>query len=176
MSVDAHTCSCCAAADANVAASGASRRTVLRASAGVLAGGVAVSSLAACGGSDDEGGATAGGATADSGATTPAGGGSTPAAGGGDALATLSEVPVGGALAVSDGAIILAQPTAGTVLAFDSKCPHQGCKVAVSGTELACPCHGSKFDVATGDVTNGPATTGLTKVDVTVDGDNIVAG
>ncbi len=170
MSVDAHTCSCCATADAAQTPAGASRRTVLRASAGVLAGGAALS-LSACGSDDDGGATTGGGATtpADSGATTPADGGS-----GAEALTPAADVPVGGAVAVADGAIIVAQPAAGQFVAYDSKCPHQGCKVAPQGAELVCPCHASKFDLATGERLEGPATTGLTAVTVTQDGDDIV--
>ena len=82
-------------------------------------------------------------------------------------LASLDDVPVGGAVGVKvdDKPYIVAQPTEGKAAVWSAICPHQGCTVAASGTkELACPCHGSKFDVKTGDVTNGPATTGLPKV------------
>jgi len=70
--------------------------------------------------------------------------------------------------------VILAQPTAGTFKAYDTKCPHMGCTVApASGLDLACPCHGSRFDATDGSVTNGPAPKGLTERTVTVEGDQL---
>lgn len=43
--------------------------------------------------------------------------------------------------------------------AFNAKCPHLGCVVRWSPQEKSwdCPCHGSRFAAATGDVLNGPA-------------------
>jgi Rieske Fe-S protein len=47
-----------------------------------------------------------------------------------------------------------------------------GCEVAASG---ACPCHGSKFNVETGAVVNGPANAPLAAVPVTVSGGQVYA-
>ena len=74
------------------------------------------------------------------------------------------------------GTIIVAQPTAGQVVAFSAICTHQGCKVAPAGATLNCPCHGSKFETATGKVLNGPARADLEKVAVKVSGQDVVAG
>jgi nitrite reductase/ring-hydroxylating ferredoxin subunit len=44
--------------------------------------------------------------------------------------------------------------------AFDDTCTHQGCSLAdgkLEETTVTCPCHGSQFDVTTGDVLRGPA-------------------
>ena len=44
--------------------------------------------------------------------------------------------------------------------AFGDTCTHQGCSLAdgeLAGTTVTCPCHGSQFDVTTGDVLRGPA-------------------
>jgi 3-phenylpropionate/trans-cinnamate dioxygenase ferredoxin component len=44
--------------------------------------------------------------------------------------------------------------------AFDDTCTHQGCSLAdgeLRATTVTCPCHGSQFDVTTGDVLRGPA-------------------
>jgi nitrite reductase/ring-hydroxylating ferredoxin subunit len=44
--------------------------------------------------------------------------------------------------------------------AFGDTCTHQGCSLAgghLEGTTVTCPCHGSRFDVTTGDVVRGPA-------------------
>ena len=44
--------------------------------------------------------------------------------------------------------------------AFADTCTHQGCSLAegtLEGTAVICPCHGSEFNVATGEVVRGPA-------------------
>jgi thiosulfate dehydrogenase [quinone] large subunit len=48
-----------------------------------------------------------------------------------------------------------------------------GCTVGYStATEIiVCPCHGSEFQVSSGDVIQGPATRGLTKLNI-VEGSN----
>ncbi len=95
---------------------------------------------------------------------------------GGD-IAALADVPVGGSIdATIDGQpALIAQPTAGTVVAFSAICTHQQCVVAAAGAEFHCPCHGSMFDAATGDVLNGPALEPLSAIPVAVAGDRIVA-
>jgi cytochrome b6-f complex iron-sulfur subunit len=133
------------------------RRRVLTLSALTVLGGT---TLSACG--------------AASGATTS----TTAGAGGGGALAKLADVPVGGAVAAQgpSGPIIVAQPTAGQVVAHSAVCTHAGCMVAPSGAQLACPCHGSMFDAFTGAVVRGPATAPLAAVPVKVSGQDVVAG
>jgi Rieske Fe-S protein len=95
---------------------------------------------------------------------------------GGD-IAALADVPVGGSIDASiDGKpALIAQPTPGQVVAFSAICTHQQCKVAAAGTEFHCPCHGSMFDAATGDVIQGPALEPLSPIAVAVAGDRIVA-
>jgi nitrite reductase/ring-hydroxylating ferredoxin subunit len=47
----------------------------------------------------------------------------------------------------------------GAFYAFGDTCTHQGCSLAegeLEGTIVTCPCHGSQFDVTTGEV-RGPA-------------------
>ena len=44
--------------------------------------------------------------------------------------------------------------------AFGDTCTHLGCSLAegdLAGTIVTCPCHGSQFDVTSGDVVRGPA-------------------
>jgi len=96
--------------------------------------------------------------------------------GAGDVVVALSEVPVGGAYEVSiDGRrVIVTQPQAGTVVAFDATCTHQGCTVRATDEGLACPCHGSVFDPATGAAVHGPATKPLADVGVAVSGADVV--
>jgi Rieske Fe-S protein len=96
--------------------------------------------------------------------------------GSGDVLVALADVPVHGAyeMAVDGRRVLVTQATPGTVAAFDAKCPHQGCTVQATDGGLGCPCHGSQFDLATGDVLRGPASSPLTPVAVAVRGDDVV--
>jgi len=152
------------------------RRTVVLAGVVTLAG---AGTLAACGSSGAGGAAATGsspaGGAASSGANPSASGGG---AGSGDAIVKVADVPVGGAVTATaaSGAVVVAQPTAGQVVAYSAICPHAGCKVAPAGQQLRCPCHGSTFELATGKVLRGPAKKDLTPVAVKVSGQDVVAG
>ncbi len=129
------------------------RRRTLR---GAVALGVGVPFLSACGGDDST-------ATDDA-----------PATEAGVELGPTSDVPVGGGMIFSDQKIVVTQPTEGDFKAFSSVCTHQRCPVTkVADGTIDCSCHGSKFSVDDGSVVNGPATSGLPEVDITVDGDTI---
>ena len=148
------------------------RRTVLAAGSG---GAVALALLAACGG----GNSSSSGATSAPGSAGPSagGGGSGGGSGGSQALAKLSDVPVGGAVSATDASgkpVIVARPSAGKVVAFSAICTHMGCTVAPQGKILQCPCHGSTYDLATGDNTGGPAPRPLTELSVKVKGGKVV--
>ncbi|MFD4420174.1 Rieske (2Fe-2S) protein [Agromyces sp. NPDC058484] len=95
----------------------------------------------------------------------------------GDDIAALSDVPVGGSISaqINGEDALIAQPTAGQVVAFSAICTHQQCVVAAAGDEFHCPCHGSRYDAATGDVLQGPALDALSPIPVAVSGDRIVA-
>lgn len=95
---------------------------------------------------------------------------------GGD-IAALADVPVGGSIdaSINGEPALIAQPTAGQVVAFSAICTHQQCVVAAAGAEFHCPCHGSMYDAATGDVIQGPALDPLSPIAVAVAGDRIVA-
>jgi nitrite reductase/ring-hydroxylating ferredoxin subunit len=48
----------------------------------------------------------------------------------------------------------------GQLYAIDDTCTHMGCSLAtgsLDGTVVTCRCHGSQFDVTSGDVIRGPA-------------------
>jgi Rieske Fe-S protein len=92
-------------------------------------------------------------------------------------IAMLSTVPIGGTTRakVGDTEIVLAQPSEGLVVAFSAICTHQGCIVAPVNSEFDCPCHGSRFDGATGDVIAGPAQLPLPSIPVAIDGKSVVA-
>jgi cytochrome b6-f complex iron-sulfur subunit len=128
---------------------GPNRRTVLCGLAVALA---APGALAAC-------------SSAGTPAPAPGGTQAAPAPAGGTSV-PLAEVPVGGGTVVrGDRPVVVVQPTAGTVKAFDASCPHQGATVgAPEGGVITCPAHQSRFDAATGAVQEGPADRGLTEL------------
>lgn len=150
------------------------RRTLLTVGGVGAVGGVAV--LAACAPSDAAGsgnGSGSGDAGAGAGSSSPS---SAPSAEAGTEVAALADIPVGGSIDTTiDGApALVAQPEAGTVVAFSAICTHQGCVVAAAGDRFECPCHASVFDAATGEPTTGPALEPLAPIAVTVSGDRVV--
>ena len=95
----------------------------------------------------------------------------------GGTLAAVADVPVGGAVSAQDSSgkpVIVSQPSKGKVVAFSAVCTHRGCTVAPKGDQLVCPCHGSTYDIATGDNTGGPAPSPLAKIPVTVKGGKVL--
>lgn len=144
------------------------RRTALS-GAGAAAGAVV---LAAC--SSGTGSPSTTGAASAPADTSPAA-----SAPGAEPLAQLADIPVGSAVSAKapDGRpIVVAQPQAGTAVAFSAICTHQGCTVAPAGSRLECPCHGSVFEAATGRVVHGPAPRPLNSVPVHVDGGAVLPG
>ncbi|WP_168219679.1 ubiquinol-cytochrome c reductase iron-sulfur subunit [Kitasatospora sp. MMS16-BH015] len=103
------------------------------------------------------------------------------AAGGAKVSVAASAVPVGGSAQVKDpasgDAVYIVQPKAGQYCGLSSVCTHSGCAVdAPKDGQLYCPCHGSRFDAATGAVINGPATKPLPRYSVTKNGDKLDLG
>ena len=115
-------------------------------------------------------------------AAAPAGtGGQAPPVTGGTTAAPpagtpVSAIPVGGGTVVEgpNGPVVLTQPQAGVIKAFDATCPHQGTPVdAPEGGIMTCPNHGSEFDATSGALKKGPAQSGLTPVATTVVGGQV---
>lgn len=151
----------------------ADRRFILRASGLTVGAGV----LAACSSpavvtpttssssSSSSSAGTTSSQTATSAATETS---ATPVAGG----TPTSEVPVGGGTIYDAKKVVVTQPTAGEFKAFDTTCTHQGCPVtSVSDGHIVCPCHGSRFDISTGEPTSdSEAKSALAAKTVTVSG------
>lgn len=69
--------------------------------------------------------------------------------------------------------VIRVSPT--EVVALSSVCTHQGCEVGLpSGGQIACGCHGSRYNAATGVVLAGPAIFPLKKFPARIEGEAIV--
>lgn len=125
--------------------------TTRRDALGMTATAGVVLSVAACGGEDD-GGSSGGGTSV---------------------RIPVADVPSEGGL-VQEGVVVI-RAGEEEFTAFDAECPHQGCSVnEVTSRGIICPCHGSEFDPASGEVTQGPAEEGLATRTATVEGDEIV--
>lgn len=87
-----------------------------------------------------------------------------------DGIFAVSEIPVGGAVILTEEKVVLTQPIAGEVNAFSVTCTHQGCPVSqVSDQGIVCACHNSVFSTLDGSVVSGPATSGLNPVEISIE-------
>lgn len=72
-----------------------------------------------------------------------------------------SAIPEGEVMSFGAGARQVAVANVeGDLHAFDDTCTHQQCSLGegeLDGAVIECPCHGSQFDVITGEAVNGPA-------------------
>jgi Rieske Fe-S protein len=158
-----------------------SRRTL----GGIAAAGAGLPLVAACGGDDGPGSASDSGSTASTSPSSPSSSAVTPSASASspsaestgaapDGLTSTSDIPVGGGTVFVDEEVVVTQPSEGDFKCFTAICSHQGCLVAnVSDGTINCDCHGSKYDIESGDVEEGPATFPLEAIDITVSGDQI---
>jgi nitrite reductase/ring-hydroxylating ferredoxin subunit len=67
----------------------------------------------------------------------------------------------------------------GTLYAFGDVCTHMQCSLAegdLDGTTVTCACHGSEFDVTSGDVLGGPATEPVESYEVSTENDELRIG
>ena len=113
---------------------------------------------------------TACGAGGSTSAPAAAGAAATPA----NALAATSKIPVGSGMIFPEPQVVVTQPSAGEFKAFSAVCTHMGCIVnQISNGTIDCPCHGSQYSIATGDVVSGPAPRPLPAKQIKVTGDSI---
>jgi len=90
-------------------------------------------------------------------------------------------VTVAGAAEVGDGELaafdaagerVAVANVSGQLHAFGDTCTHVGCSLAggsLDGTVVICPCHGSRFDVTTGQLLRGPAQTPVRSYSVRIE-------
>jgi 3-phenylpropionate/trans-cinnamate dioxygenase ferredoxin subunit len=77
-------------------------------------------------------------------------------------VGTLAEIPEGELRAYELGGIRVAVAhLGGEVLAVADECTHLGCSLSDGELDdeaiVTCPCHGSRFDLTTGEPVEGPA-------------------
>jgi nitrite reductase/ring-hydroxylating ferredoxin subunit len=89
-----------------------------------------------------------------------------------------SEIPTGAIVAVDvRGTRIAVANDGGNYYAFDDACTHEQCSLTemgeLDGTTVTCTCHGSEFDVRTGNVLAPPATVPVKVYPTRVDGDTL---
>ena len=93
-------------------------------------------------------------------------------------LGSTSAVPQSGLTKFDAGGYEIAVANVeGTFYALSDICTHRGCSLSegeLDGTTLECICHGSRFDVSTGDVVRGPAEQSVQAYAVRVQGDSLV--
>jgi Rieske Fe-S protein len=62
------------------------------------------------------------------------------------------------------------------VYALSRICTHEGCSVNfdMSQNKLICPCHGAEYESGEGNVLSGPTQRALKKINVKIEGDNVL--
>jgi len=74
------------------------------------------------------------------------------------------------------GEAVAVANVAGAYYAFHDTCTHRRCSLSegeLDGTTLTCICHGSRFDITTGEVLRGPAPRPLKVFNARVEGDDL---
>ncbi len=92
------------------------------------------------------------------------------------ALASLDDIPPGGAFVLPAVRVSITRPDRDTVVALSLRCTHLGCSIEWDEKEKSfhCPCHHSRFDIH-GEVLNPPATRPLDQYPLKiVDGEILV--
>jgi 3-phenylpropionate/trans-cinnamate dioxygenase ferredoxin subunit len=89
------------------------------------------------------------------------------------AVCSLDDVPAGEMRSFHvEGEDVAVAHLDGEIYAFGDVCTHAECSLAEGDLEetlVICPCHGSEFDVRTGEVFSGPATEAVPSFEVLVE-------
>lgn len=92
-------------------------------------------------------------------------------------VASTNDIPPGQATMVEvNGKEIAIFNISGSFHAIDNTCTHVGgplCEGELEGTRVTCPWHGAVFDVTTGNVLGPPASEGICRYNVRIDGSDI---
>jgi nitrite reductase/ring-hydroxylating ferredoxin subunit len=92
-------------------------------------------------------------------------------------VAAVDELPPGERIVVDvDYEWVAIFNVGGTLYAIDDTCSHAEASLAegeLDGHEIACPLHGARFDIRTGDVLSSPAVVGVDKYEVKIEGNDI---
>ncbi len=94
-------------------------------------------------------------------------------------VAAASEIGSGEFKSVDvDGECLLLANVEGKIYAVSDICTHEECTLSdgaiLEGVEVECECHGARFDVTSGEVTQEPAEEPLKTYDVSVQGDDVL--
>lgn len=89
-----------------------------------------------------------------------------------DGVIPLAEVPENASTLVNFGGqqpfVLLVRGDGEDITGYSGYCTHNGCALRQAEADLDCPCHGSRFDAATGEVLVGPATRHLPEIALSV--------
>jgi len=92
----------------------------------------------------------------------------------GHVVGQTSDVPEGAGAVFHNSKLVVTQPEKDDYRAFSASCTHGGCTVQEVDDVIRCLCHGSEFDISTGEVVTGPAQEPLEGFTVTIDGGDII--
>ena len=76
-----------------------------------------------------------------------------------------------------DGDRVVLANAGGQIYALAELCTHAECPLSegdLDGEELVCPCHGSRFDVKSGEVLSLPANEPLAVYNVKIEGSDVL--
>ncbi len=92
-------------------------------------------------------------------------------------IASVNDIPEGEVQAFEiEGKPVAVARDEGQVYAFENDCSHRHCTLDdgdLDDSQIACACHGSVFDLETGDPTGPPATEPIAVYPVRLEGDDI---
>lgn len=95
-------------------------------------------------------------------------------------VAAVEEVPEGAGIAVQAfGHRVAVFRAGGGVFAVGARCPHAGGPLEegyLKEGAVTCPWHGSRFDLATGDLLGGPAREGVPSFPARIEGGRVLLG